>query len=263
MITPEQWHRVTRANPCPVCKKPDWCTYNTQVACCMRVTSSKPAKNGGYIHPLDSRHTNFKMPSKTRKTAEIDAPSLVAHFASETAPERLCRLALSLGVHRDALAALGAAWAPEHAAWAFPMRDGQGSIIGIRLRDDTGRKWAVRGSRSGIFVPTVPPQDVAYVTEGPTDTAAALTLGFYALGRPSCSQGGREIRATCQRLGIYRVVVVADNDGPGYDGACKVAKEIGLKHRVWAPPAKDLREHMLAGVTRRDVENLVDQQLWM
>lgn len=43
--------RVTKQQPCPVCKKPDWCrVFGDGWVECMRVQSDKPAKSGGWMH---------------------------------------------------------------------------------------------------------------------------------------------------------------------------------------------------------------------
>ncbi len=259
-----RWIRVSRSAPCRVCNKPDWCTVSTNgTACCMRIESPKPAANGGWIHhhgstPPPRLHLGTVEPEPPR----IDAPAIIGKWARETPQDAREALADGLGVSYASLDALNACWAPPHAAWAFPMHDGQGSVVGIRLRSDDGRKWAVKGSRQGIFVPAAVPQDIALICEGPTDTAAALTLGFYALGRPSCNTGGKELFATVRRLGIRRVVMVADNDVPGLQGAARVASEIGLPCITFVPPCKDLRELLHLGGTRDLIESHFNQHVW-
>jgi conjugative relaxase-like TrwC/TraI family protein len=49
--------RVRRKDPCPICKKGDWCSVSTDraIAICMRVSSDHRAKNGGFVHILDGR----------------------------------------------------------------------------------------------------------------------------------------------------------------------------------------------------------------
>ncbi len=261
---PSIWIRVSKAAPCPICHKPDWCTGNGEVACCMRVESQHPARNGGWMHRLAQPRPRFvpRWKPLPASAPEIDAAAIWQRWLTDTRHADVAALGARLGVAVEALEALGSAWAAPHAAWAFPMRDGSGRVIGIRLRADDGRKWAVRGSRQGIFIPTLPPAEVAFICEGPTDTAAAVALGLFALGRPSCNCGGELLRAACRRLGVQRVVMVADNDAPGLQGAARVAREIGLTQITICPPCKDLREYVKCGGTRGDIETMVKQQVW-
>ena len=101
-----------------------------------------------------------------------------------------------------------------------------------------------------------------FVCEGPTDTAAAIELGLFAVGRPNCCCGGTEIRAHARRHECSRVVVISDNDKPGLDGARKVAAELKLPFAIYVPPAKDLREFVRLGGTRIMIENTLKGTLW-
>lgn len=255
------WLRVTKQNRCPVCEHPDWCMIGERFVLCNRVQSPMAKPGGGWLHPLDSQPKPVTKPKPVPPPPVIHAAKLIAGWASATPQGYLESLAAGLGVSIPSLAALNASWASSYRAWAFPMRDGYGEPIGIRLRADDGRKWAVRGSRAGLFIPQIAPQPVAYVTEGPTDTAAALTLGLFAIGRPSCNSGGLELRAACKRLGVREVVMVADDDKPGLEGAKSVAGQIRLPYRIWVPPCKDIREFLNAGGTaaliQSDLKNIV------
>ena len=92
------------------------------------------------------------------------------------------------------------------------MRTGGGEIIGIRLRNGGGRKWAVNGSRSGIFIPQGLKLDsTLYVCEGPTDTAAILDMGYDAIGRPDCTGGAGMVADFC-RGKMLEVIIITDND---------------------------------------------------
>jgi hypothetical protein len=54
----------------------------------------------------------------------------------------------------NALRALTVGWSPDHRATTWPLRDADGAVVGVRLRDPTtGRKWSVRGGREGLFLP--------------------------------------------------------------------------------------------------------------
>ncbi len=185
-------------------------------------------------------------------------------------------LSTSLGVRIEAIIAMGAAWAKEYRAWAFPMRNEFGATIGIRLRNDKGFKWAVEGSRQGIFLPepSVKLQPCAYLPEGPTDTAALLSLGLFAIGRPTCNAGNDLIKRAMERLKIFKAVVVADNDEmkrlgskegrPGIDGALKLKKDLRLPSVIWIPPSpvKDVREFYRKGGSRELIESDVKNKIW-
>ena len=108
----------------------------------------------------------------------------------------------------------------------------------------------------------VRPQSTLYVCEGPTDTAAAVELGLFAVGRPNCCCGGPEIRTYARRHSVRRVVLIADNDKPGLDGAKKVGGELRMPFAVYVPPAKDLREFVRLGGTRALIENTVKSTVW-
>lgn len=257
-----QWYRVSRARKCSVCGKPDWCTFADDVACCMRIQSDRPAANGGWMHSLDGKPLRPAPRTPKTEPPRFDAPLLLSRWQRETGQHELARLAGELGIPLNALTALGPAWALEHQAWAFGMEDGLGNTIGIRLRAADGRKWAVTGSRQGIFVSRTMPQDLALVCEGPTDTLTALAMGFYAVGRPSAPGGGLQIRALLQRLGIWQFVMVADHDAVGMAGARRVAKEIGMTHKTIMPPAKDLREAYTAGLTPSLLRSQIDDAKW-
>ena len=182
-------------------------------------------------------------------------------WLAATSLAELDEFATSLGVTTSSLTAVGAAWAAPHAAWAFPMCDGYGNVVGIRLRNERG-KFAVRGSRQGLFLANVPAQKTLFVCEGPTDTAAAVELGLFTVGRPNCCCSGLEIKVYTRRLGVGRVVVISDNDKPGLDGARKVGGELKLPFAIYVPPAKDVREFVRLGGTRLMIENTLNNTVW-
>lgn len=234
----------------------------TQFILCNRVASDKPQPGGGWLHLLDSRPAATLRPMPKPPKPVRSFSGTLEQWARETPHLALLGLAQALGVSPEALASLRAVYAKPHRAWAFPMCDAAGKVIGIRLRAEDGRKWAVRGSRQGIFLPEVEPHPPVFICEGPTDTAAALTLGVFAIGRPSCNCGADEIRAACKRFGIFRAVIVADHDAPGQHGAARLARELRMKWLIWTPPAKDLRRWLMAGGSRQLMESNLQDILW-
>jgi hypothetical protein len=150
------WTRATKAFPCAVCQKEDWCSFHPNWFggpgwSCMRTDSPRLLKNGGHWHPLGSK-PQF-VPKSPPEAPEIDAGALMEQFRSNTRTEQIARLATVLGVSTDSLIATGCAWATPHRAWAWPMFNSAGRIVGIRLRAEDGRKWSVRGGREGLFIP--------------------------------------------------------------------------------------------------------------
>ena len=257
----DTWHRVTKAAPCAICGKPDWCTYAARAICCMRVESTKPAHNGGWMHAVGSAPRTPPPRNERHAVATIDAPGLMRGFAEAASAEMVSQLAASLGVDSAALEAIGVGWATGHNAWAFAMRDWRGNIIGIRLRDHTGHKWAVRGSRAGLFYAEGIAATI-YVCEGPTDTAAGLSIGLQAVGRASCLGLEDEVDRLAKRKQARRIVIVSDNDGPGQRGAVKLADVLTVPSVIWTPPAKDLREFVQCGGTHHLIDSLTSSLVW-
>ena len=259
------WKRVSSRSPCPVCGKPDWCgvTADASAACCMRIESAKRLRNGGWLHRQRKR-APWEREIPARFVVRVhpsrrDMRELAGRY--EHAPLRadVERLAHKLGVSVDSLRRLHIGWDGE--AWTFPMNDGSGNVIGIRRRLPNGRKLSVRGGREGLFVPEgLAGAGLLLVCEGPTDTAALLTLDFPAVGRPSCHGGVQLLCKFCRGRGV---VVFADGDDPGRVGARILAQALRLYCpvvRVIRPPddgLKDAREWLRQGATHADVERVI------
>jgi len=257
----DNWVRVTKKNPCPVCNRPDWCTIGDRFVCCMRVHSSKQAENGGYLHPIDEKHPK-PPPRKVVEEAHVDCSAMMWNWLEFTTPESVEGFAKRLGVSTHSLHALDVAWAKPYSAWAFPMRDGDGNIIGIRLRTEDGQKFSVKGSHQGIFTPCCAAMDTVYVCEGPTDTAAAFTIGIYALGRASCVGGIDHVKRTLKRKGAKRVVVISDNDGPGLRGSETLMLALEQPSCRLVLPAKDMRAFVKDGGTCAMLDSILKNMKW-
>jgi len=270
--TKKTWLRVSRKRPCTICGKPDWCTFSAdgRTACCMRVESDRPMRNGGWAHVLSAERRTPNVERRRTVFHErhtgptFDFFALWAAWNLRTSENAREALSVRLGVSVGSLRILGAAWAAEHKAWAFPMRDGARRVIGIRLRADGGRKWAVPGSRNGLFWPEGIPgerSDLIVICEGPTDTAALLSVELAAIGRPSCSGGIPLLKAALDRIGRRDVAILSDADVPGRLGAKRLAEEI--RHlartvRIVEPlEGKDAREWIAAGATQEVIEAVI------
>ena len=267
------WIRVSKQVPCPHCDHSDWCCIGSKFVCCMRVPSNHPAANGGWLHPINATAIARLQSKPEPPRVTIDACAMMKRWFAQTPRPQYDALAGALGVAATALLALKCAWAPEHRAWAFAMRNGAGEVVGIRLRAESGRKWSVTGGHEGIFVPNLPSSKTVWLVEGPTDCAALLTLGKFAIGRPSCSGGIAHTAATLARLGAKRAVIIADNDddktmangkrwNPGVDGAQRLADEIGVLCCVVILPCKDARDFLGMGGTSELLDSLTHSLVW-
>lgn len=277
MMQLRSWLRVSRQAPCPICKKPDWCTVTNDGAlvCCMRVDSLRKARNGGWLHATGAAPADRPAPLPPPCDRKLlNCGAYHAALRRKWDWRDVDGLSMDLGVDMDALERLQPAFDPMNQAFAFPMRDGSGDVCGIRLRNFEGRKWAVRGSREGMFYdPAMEPGPDLVVCEGPTDTAAALTLGLRAIGRPSCAGGVEALADLIRRLGTKRVTIVADHDAPklrpdgsrwypGREGAQALAKTLRRMWRMVMPPAKDFRAWLHEGATREQFDALANNATW-
>jgi len=288
------WHEVSKREPCPICHKPDWCTVKTngEVCHCMRVESKHPCGSGGWIHFLIERPKREYVPRMPQrpKPKLFDAAATMAGFRAEfEAPgggkdifDSLLEIASDLDMCAADIDRLLVGRSAFHRAWAFPMLNGQGNTVGIRLREYGGsRKWSVAGSSDGLFYdPLLEPREAIYnglrgrelvVVEGATDCIAGYCLGLPAVGRSSCGTGGDMLRDLCSRLRVGRVTIVTDNDPyklrpdgtpwrPGIEGAQRLAQMLRRTYRIVTPPKKDLREWYYAGLTAETFWMIADLQ---
>ncbi|MBN2448003.1 MAG: hypothetical protein JXO22_14830, partial [Phycisphaerae bacterium] len=248
-------------------ERPDWCTLTVDgsAACCMRIESPKRLRNGGWLHRLRDdddwrgRPRVRRVILTTKHMSVADFGRLAEQYASAVTPSMLHALASRLGVAPEALARLRIGW--DGSAWTFPMSDSAGRVTGIRRRFLDGRKLSVKGGHEGLFVPTDLPADgLVLIAEGPTDTAALLTLGFDAVGRPSCRGG---VGLVCDLVRDRPAVIVADGDRPGQLGAEILAVALAAQCpsvRVIRPPSgiNDARAWLRSGATARHVRAVID-----
>jgi len=216
--------------------------------------------NGGWWHALNGEKP-VNVPCRTPEPPSIDAGALMAEFRKGINGPSLSILADNLGVSRHSLLNIGTAWSQPHNAWAFPMFSGPGDCVGIRLRLRDGRKLSVRGGHEGLFMPHGR-STTCYLVEGATDLAAALTLGLWGIGRPSCRGAIAHTQVTINRLGIQRVIIIGDNDTPGIDGAKALASELQVPVASMLLPTKDLREYLRMGGTLDLLKALERQLVW-
>ena len=276
------WHNVSKKEPCPICHKTDWCSIsnNGEVCVCHRVESPYPTKSGyGWIHRLKEkavedntwkyRKAAYHRPPPPETSTSPEAATYFAALPTGEIQARICaRLERELGLPRAMLEMHDVRWDSHANAAAFPMRNADGEVTGIRYRQlTTGRKWALKGSKDGLFyIPEyIPITDEIVVCEGPTDMLAAASVGLNAVGRSSCMTGAAHLREFVRAHRVRHVSIIGDNDKPhdrpdgswwrpGLDGAAKLARDLHVSARIVLPPPhiKDTREWYRSGLLTKN-----------
>lgn len=277
MAIPTGYIRVNPRLKCPICGKPDYCLVHKDgaTALCPRTPSPRQWGECGFYHVVDENVKVARGPVIEKRPAPpvlINPAGMIDKYERNLTMEQLNDLSQSIGVTASSLGGLQVGWSHQHNAYTFPMQDRPGNVVGIRVRNTNGDKWAVSGSRNALFIPSLTPQqfsdiDEWHIVEGPTDTAATLDLGLWAIGRPSCSAG---VDMLCSLMHGKTVWIVSNYDSdksrmdgstfrPGQDGAAiladqmeRVAKRVSVIYPRRG--AKDVREWIAKGGTREEVE---------
>jgi DNA primase len=196
----------------------------------------------------------------TGNSKSRDFGQLAEHYKQQLMDEKLNGLASSLGVSTASLNRLNVGW--DGKAYTFPMSNDFGKIIGIQRRFPNGRKVSVKHSKTGLFIPSdLPAESTLLICEGPTDTAAALDLGYAAFGRPSCNS---KVEMTANFTRGRAVIIVSDNDSVGRSGSKKLARILSLSCpsvKIIYPPegTKDLRQWFTAGLSKEILQELIQK----
>ena len=268
----EKMLRVSKKSPCLVCGKPDWCLIaeDSSAAICQRIKdgSVKCCGDAGYLHILIDRPKSQQHSSQRRFTVNLrdnrpdrDFTALQRQYSRQITSQQVNDLSQQLGVSKQSLKRLRIGW--DGQAYTFAMSDSQGRIIGIRRRFKSGHKVSVKGSKTGLFIPSGLPADgILLVCEGPTDTATALDLGFAAIGRPNCNSR-IEMTADFAR-GHSEIAIVTDNDKVGQTGSKMLARILSLfcpSVKIVYPPGgtKDLRQWLKAGLSKEILQELIQK----
>lgn len=274
-----RWIRVSPRLMCPVCGRPDWClvTEDGTAAICPRVESDRRCGEAGWLHRLSDcraqrqRCNPWRVPLRRGSSARPEEIAALARRFQATADKcgATGRLATELGLSEKALARFGVGWSLRDAFSSWPMFDHRGWTAGINRRFTDGTKKIVTGHRAGLYMPADLPQDLAcvegtlLVTEGASDAVAALDLGFWAVGRFSCTHGTELLVRLVGRIKPTRLVLIGDADEPGRRGVESLASVlVPYVHqlKVIYPPApyKDLRAWKQAGATFEDLTKAID-----
>lgn len=285
---------VSKQKPCPICGKGDWCRTGDggRVAECHRQHTATGRYRFSHVTPggwgwfvLDDGLSGVRVyqprliATKPQKAApKVTGGILWGDLAKgwqQAAGDQVQLLADQLGVSGAALRQLGCGWDPAKpnrlrgSCWTFPARDGDGKVVGISLRfpeqrrnkeGDLVGKAAVYGGKAGLFYDPASwsrGSGPILLVEGASDTAAAMTMGLAAVGRPSNRGGIDHLAQLLRDVPADRPIVVVgerdqkpDGNWPGRDGAVSTATQLAKAlHRaiLWAVTpdlAKDTREFL-------------------
>jgi len=263
--------RVSKQNPCPICGKSDWCltTPDSSAAICQRVREGAVRRCGdaGWLHLLRDDRRNrprsfnrwIHITTVPKQTADFE--HLARQYEGQLTTDDLNTLAACLGVSTQSLQRLHVGW--DDKAYTFPISNSDGRIIGIRRRFISGYKVSVTGGKTGLFVPSeFSAKEPLLICEGPTDTAAALDLGYDAIGRPNCNSRIEMTLAAAK--GRTEIVIVGDADKVGRAGAERLADALVLHYlrvKIIYPPngVKDLRQWLQGGLTREMLQQIINE----
>lgn len=251
--------RARRGLPCPVCehlhRDPSWCLIDKArgLAICPRVASKRKCGDAGWLHRMDGGAVGgLDVRVKPRAQPPADFSDRWLQAFRRTTAESVAALAQRLGLPVPYVRMVPQG--REGGAWVFPMTDGT-DVVGLKVRTEDGLKVCAKGSRLGVIVPTafMPDAPELWVTEGESDLMAAVgAFGVNAVARPGCTSCTRII----SRMAAGRhLIVLADNDGPGIDGAQRLVQACAnaKSATVLAPPAKDVRDWVKRGATSADL----------
>lgn len=239
------WRSVTKRDPCPICKKGDWCgrSDDGQAVICMRAENGSPTKNGGYLYvwldgawrepekrPLFGRYTLPPPPPPMPKIAPQWAKMKRRLTSNEIVNFLLGDMVVGLWEYgvRDICGEDGMFECCTATAFGLYesksrpncvgiiMRDAGGDAVGVRFRNTlTKEKSSLYGGSDGLFFDWkifARKVDMLFVVEGATDAICLASIGFEVVGRSSCSTGTEQVRQLINILRPRDIVYVADND---------------------------------------------------
>lgn len=228
----DEYVRVSETHPCPRCGRCDWCAYHVsgRKCVCQREPSGKPYGDAGWLHylpdgviPPVTAPIQPKVYLSSRQVGEY-----LAGITNDHNARMLDRQARLLSLSRRSLDWMQARYDHAKAVVVFPMFDALRRPVGCRFRRPDGRKYSLKGGREGLFLPTsLTPRETLFVAEGPTDAAALVEIGFTnVVGRPNCSGGGSILAGLLDPHPRTPVIILADPDDPGIDGAIALASRL-------------------------------------
>lgn len=247
-MSKDDWLRVSKANPCPICRKPDNCcvSISGEAVFCGRVTGTigKVNQGGQHLHvlndssalplhrrprqtvtPSNTNSTNIKTPKKGRQKTSEEINRIMNSLPRPSVA--LDALALDLGLTGRSFGRhdirVESADVSRPYCWCFVERNGQGDPVGITQRFQVPRlingkpvkKQQVKNTRRGLFYSVQNFGGVGkrvFLPEGLTDVLALNDLDIPAIGRPSNRMGATELATMIEYYPSHQFVLIGEND---------------------------------------------------
>lgn len=212
------WTRVSHRLRCPICNRDSWCGIAGDIVRCMRVPSDResPSADGmGWLHGGAKRTEWIEPPKPTKRRdwgSECDEC-----FNANGASDARKAIASKLGVDVEAVESLrvGVWWDDyrQEQCTTWPERNARGQVVGMIRRYGDGSKLTMRGSHHGLVYRDGwdSPTGTVWIVEGGSDTAAMVSAGMAAIGRPSNTGGVNDLRKLLHRC-ERPIVVLGEND---------------------------------------------------
>lgn len=250
MVFFETWVRFSDLKkPCEVCGKPDGCCISRDGSkiLCSRIESTLKIGEpfaGGWVHAASGDYRNTRMPKKKSVKAPINWRTLNRFYTQKITKTQMQNLANEFNIHPASLFALEIGWDGE--SHTFPVRNVDEIIIGILRRFPDGTKCMVKGSSLGLFIPR-DIQPPLFITEGASDLACVLDLGFRGIAKPSATAGNNMVKEFIAKNKIDTICIICDNDDAGVKGTITLVRllvPLNIVVNVISPldGIKDIRE---------------------
>lgn len=228
--------RVSPQRPCPVCGKPTWCLVarDGSAAICQRTESGKKCGEAGWLHKDTVARPNAA-PRQFVPKSKTPARDWSTGLARWERSRRLDQLAIELGVTTESLERIGTGYDGVSKWWTFPEKDSNGTVIGILSRDHSGVKRRLTNSHCGLCycIDWDKAPGPVLLVEGPSCTAAVLSMGLCGVGRPSNTGGVDHLIGLLESVPPDREIIVIgerdqkpDGKWPGRDGAVSTASQL-------------------------------------
>jgi hypothetical protein len=229
------WRRVTANEPCLVCGHDSWCTVSPDgnVVRCKQKESDKPSPGDdgeAWLHFIGSdsktHHAHFRgPPPRSESASDTNWGAIASQFASAITEVQIVTLATHLHVDPIAVREIGTGYDEATAAYSMPMYAATGAVCGVQRRwiNTSGgpdRKEAMTGCKLGVFRSRQPDDGLLVVCEGASDTLAALSLGYEAIGTASAGTCVDIVAAYARGRDI---LIIADANDVGRKSAVRIA----------------------------------------